>query len=173
MSDQPKRRDNGQWGSQWSLEKKEEACYLYNIQWGSYTKVHQLTGVPVATLRNWSKTQWWADMTKEIRTRHNNRMDGKFTHRIDKLADEILDRLENGDEHVTPKGTVVRKKVSLRDCSDALQKLMQQRYLMRGEPTSRTEKREVQILEDKIAEYAKARKEEQAAKAEDKENVVH
>lgn len=162
------RRDNGQWGDKWSLEKKEEACYLYNTQWGSFKKVSTLTGVPAVTIRAWAKTQWWAELTKEIRARHNNRMDGKFTYAIDKLVGDIMDRLEHGDEHVTPKGNIVRKKVSLRDCSDALQKLMQQRYLMRGEPTSRTEKREVQVLEDKIAEYAAARKEEQAKKAEEK-----
>lgn len=157
--------------STYTIEQKEEAAWVCAVMLGSIKATAKHCEIPEQTVRNWSKTQWWKQAINEARSRHQSYLDGKFTYLIDKASKEISDRLEHGDEVVTAKGEVLRKKVTMRDAGDVLQKLMQQRHLMRGEPTARTERREVEVIEDKLAEFAKAKKEVQSQ--EENEETVH
>ena len=128
---------------------------------GSSIKASKHTGVPSQTIRGWTKTEWWGTMVAEVRKRHQDRLDGKYTGLIDTVTSEIQERLDKGDEVVHAKtGEMLRKKVSARDCGDLLNKIQTLRSLMRGEPTSRSEKvtvdKKLAEIQEKLHEAGKA-----------------
>ena len=100
-------------------------------------------------------------MVAEVRKRHQDRLDGKYTGLIDTVTSEIQERLDKGDEVIHAKtGEMLRKKVSARDCGDLLNKIQTLRSLMRGEPTSRSEKvtvdKKLAEIQEKLHEAGKA-----------------
>lgn len=107
---------------------------------GSVGKVAELTKIPEHTIRRWSKEQKFKDILREIREENNEKIDAKFTEIIEKAADLVLDRLENGDFHWDNKNSeLVRRPISAKDLSLVTAINMDKRQLIRGEPTSRTE----------------------------------
>lgn len=168
----PQHPTSGKFSNKYSDEDRLKACNAYFTMFGNAKKVSAYCQIPYQTIRSWTKTEWWAEMAGEVRQRHQDKMDGRFTGLITKLADEIEDRIENGDQVVHVKtGELIAKPISLRDGADALQKIMMQRALMRGEPTSRSATVKVEEQLDKIEErlVAKGKKD----KEELKNNAVH
>lgn len=118
------------------------ACAAYMV-FGNSRKASDFMGgrVKAGTLRKWvHDSTWWPEVTNAIRKAQGEHFDSKLTQIVDKSADVIMDRLENGDEVIDSKGNKNRKKVGARDAAIVLGQAFDKRALQRGDPTSRSEK---------------------------------
>lgn len=132
-------------------DKYIEAATLFACT-GSVPRVSELTNIPAGTISKWIKEQRFKDLLKEIRSENNEKIDAKFTEIIEKSADLILDRLENGDfRWDTRSGKTVRVPVGAKDLSLVTAINIDKRQLIRGEPTSRTEQISEPDRLDKLA----------------------
>jgi hypothetical protein len=108
---------------------------------GNSRRVSELTGVKEGTIRAWKTTQWWQEVQSRIRQEHADELDSKLTKLVDKAVDQINDRLDNGDYIYNVKADkLVRKPLGARDMATITATALDKRQLLRGEPTSRTEK---------------------------------
>lgn len=161
----------------WSEEKKYEVVLHYFVKGNNNSKAAaRATGVPADTIRGWTKTQWWAEMMREVRARHADRLDGKFTYLLDKLSAELVDRIDNGEEVLHQKtGEMLRKKMSARDVTFALDRIIERRALLRGDPTSRastvSSEKQLENLQKKLEEAGAKRRKEIAKQVEESDNV--
>jgi transposase-like protein len=119
----------------WTSSEKVHAAAMYVVM-GSYTKVSELTGVPLKTLENWRHEPWWYEVTSRVKKEKNDELDAKFTQVLDKSVDELEDRVKNGDWSLGKNGDVVRTPVRSRDLSTIVGVLFDRRQLVRGEATS-------------------------------------
>lgn len=119
--------------------KRIEALTVFAAT-GVISKVYELTKVPVATFKKWLTEPWALDLLEQIRNENDQALDAKFTSIINGAVDQIQDRIENGDFVVTRTGETVRKPIGARDLSTIATTNIEKRQLMRGKPTSRTEK---------------------------------
>lgn len=118
------------------------ACAAYMV-YGNSRKASSFMGnrVKAGTIRKWvHDATWWPEVTTAIRKAQGEHFDSKLTQVIDKSADVILERLENGDEVIDKNGVGIRKKVGARDAAIVLGQAFDKRALQRGDPTSRSEK---------------------------------
>lgn len=137
-------------------EKYLEAATLYAIT-GTLETIERLTGIPVSTLRKWTREERFKEIVREVRQENNEKIDAKFTQIIEKSCDLILDRLEHGD-HVwdTKRGELIRKPVGAKDLSLVTAINIDKRQLIRGEPTQRVEQvNEDTRLEKLAAQFSK------------------
>lgn len=119
-------------------KKKLEAVGLYAAL-GQVKKVAEIAKVPVHTIQNWRKQQWFQDCLREIREENNEKLDAKFTEIIEEALEQVTDRVRNGDFTQNAKGEVVRRPISAKDLSLVVAINYDKRALGRGDPTSRTE----------------------------------
>ena len=80
----------------WSQQKKDEALAVYTAT-KSPTLTAQQINVPVATIINWRRQDWWKERLAEIQSQDYEKLDGKLSNVIDKALDAVMDRLENGE----------------------------------------------------------------------------
>lgn len=119
-------------------EKKIEAATVYAAT-GSLQRASELTGVPIHTLRSWRSSEDFQALLKEVWTENNEKIDSKFTEIIEKSLDQIIDRLDSGDFHVSRNGELVRKPISAKELSLVQAINVDKRQLLRGLPTSRSD----------------------------------
>lgn len=134
-------------------EETRHKAVLYWFAYRSWGRVSRKLGVPVSTLRAWSRMQWWQDSIAEIREKYQKKLDSQYTHILDKVAESILDRLRNGEERVTASGKVVRVGVGARDLATLLRDVQSNRALIRGEPTQRRETVNTEKTLDKVQDF--------------------
>jgi len=164
--------------TKYDYDKKLQVCNAFVVFGMSSIKAGKYCQVPHQTIRSWTKTDWWRQMVQEVRARHQDRLDGKFTAMIDRAHEEIWERLANGDEQVLAKtGEIVRRKVSARDVADILNKVMMLRSLMRGEPTSRTATStmdtKLQGMQKKLEAFQEEKRQIEKEVERDDEHVTH
>ena len=124
----------------WTDKKKIEVVTSY-LALGKAPMVEAVTGVPSQTIRIWKMQTWWKDLCREIQTSEDQELDGKLTKIIDKTLDVINDRLTNGEFILDSRsGTVKRVPVKLRDTHRVTSDLLDKRNVLRGKPTSITER---------------------------------
>ena len=126
----------------WPESKRIEAVTAW-LSSGSLPIAASITKVPLNTLKDWRKTEWWKDIEHQIKDEDNQELDSKFTKIIRKTLDVIDDRLDNGNFQFDPKtGRVLRIPVNIRDTHRVMSDLVNQRRLIRHEPTHITETKE-------------------------------
>lgn len=152
MAKQKKIAGPGWWGE----KKKIEVVTTY-LAMGNAPMTEGVTGVPRGTIRQWKLQPWWKEMVEDIRNEEDAGLDVKLSKVIDKSLDAVLDRVENGDFIFDSKtGKFARKPVHMRDALNAVTQTYDKRNLLRGKPTSRVEKHNVQDnLANLAAEFAK------------------
>ncbi len=136
-----------------------EAANYYAVL-GSARKVAQRVGVPVRTVTYWTSTDWWGEMLAEVRRRHQDKLDGRFSGIISAMTNELEDRVLRGDVVVNPKtGEEHRKKMIGRDLCQALALLIDRRAIMRGDPNRITRstnvEKEMAKIQKKLEDRAK------------------
>ncbi len=156
----------------YTYDEKLNVCNYYVVEGGNSIKAAKRTGIPAQTIRGWTQTDWWNEMVGEIRRRHQDRLDGKFTWIIDKLHTALLDRVDNGDEIFdTKRGVMVKRAMSGKDITMSLDKIIEKRALLRGDPTSRTSsaspEKQLEQLQKKLEQRTKAMRK----KVKESENV--
>ena len=137
----------------WPEEKKVEVAALYAAGVVSSKDLARLTGIPDSRIREWRLSEWWPEMLEKIHASIDSDIVSKYTGLVDKALDVIQDRLINGD-HVYDKrtGEIHRKAVSMRDANTVAATVVDKRQLLRGKPTSRSEKVSVDARLSKLAE---------------------
>jgi hypothetical protein len=121
-------------------EQKLSAVMAYVVT-GCSIKAGEMTGIPNATIRYWkSQAPWWPETIAKLRKQKQDELDGRFTGVIHKAIGEVEDRLDNGDQVVDKNGNLVRRKMSGKETATTLAILFDKRQMLRGDPTSRTEK---------------------------------
>ena len=117
------------------------------------------TPIPASTIRKWKNTtSWWKPVLHEVRKAKQEELDAKLTSIIMEGADKLEDRVRNGNIKLNPKtGELNRIPMTSGELSkDAVGIPYDKRALMRGDPTSRTEKIDPKImLEDLAKQFVK------------------
>ena len=98
---------------------------------GSMRRTAEATGIPVRTLYDWQKTDWWETLVAQVRTEIEWEIDATLSKMIQLALAATMDRLENGDYVVTAKGEIVRKPVSARDVMAILAMAIDKRQVLR------------------------------------------
>jgi hypothetical protein len=119
-------------------EKKIEAATVYAVT-GSLQRAAELSGVPIHTLRSWRSQDDFQKLLQEVWQENNEKIDAKFTAIIEKSLEAIIDRLDNGDFKVTPRGDIKRVPISAKELSLVQAINVDKRQLLRGLPTSRSD----------------------------------
>lgn len=136
----------------WSDKKKIEVVTSY-LALGKAPMVEAVTGVPSQTIRIWKMQQWWKDLTKEIQMSEDQELDGKLSKVIDRSIDVINDRLASGDFILDSRtGTIKRVPVKMRDAHRVTTDLLDKRNVLRGKPTSITERISTEDVLKKLAQ---------------------
>ncbi len=136
----------------WSEAKKVEVVTTY-LALGKAPMVEAVTGVPRQTIRIWKMQQWWKDLEREIRNEEDGELDAKLSRIIDKSLDAVSERLDNGEFILDSRsGHIKRVPVKMRDAQRVSSELLDKRNLIRGKPTSITEKVSVEDVVRKLAE---------------------
>ena len=140
----------------WPEEKKIEVASLYAAGVVSSRDLARLTGVPDTAIRTWRTHDWWTELLERIHTTTDSDTVSKFTKIVDQSLEVIQDRLINGDHVLNSRtGEIHRKPVSMRDATVVAATVVDKRQLLRGKPTSRTEKISVDARLLKLAEEFK------------------
>jgi len=117
------------------------------------------TPIPASTIRKWKNTtSWWKPVLHEVRKAKQDQLDAKLTSIIMEGADKLEDRVRNGNIKLNPKtGELNRIPMTSGELAkDAVGIPYDKRALMRGDPTSRTEKIDPKImLEDLAKQFVK------------------
>ena len=127
--------------NKYTIDQRVQAVCYYAVL-GNSLKVERLLGIPASTIRHWRGMDWWPIVISEVRKAKDQELDAMLTDVMHKATEQLLDRVENGDEVVTKDGDIVRKKLGAKDLAVAgLAVPYDKRALMRGDPTSRVEKK--------------------------------
>lgn len=119
----------------WSQKKKQEACVLSNSGMTNLDVATQIN-IPVDTLKTWKQQEWWKELTKELRSDDNDKLDAKLVKIRDTALDSIMDRLENGEMiYDQTTGKLKRAPVKIRDATVAFNNISDKLQLLRKEPT--------------------------------------
>ena len=112
------------------------------------------TPIPASTIRKWKNTtSWWKPVLHEVRKAKQDQLDAKLTSIIMEGADKLEDRVRNGNIKLNPKtGELNRIPMTSGELAkDAVGIPYDKRALMRGDPTSRTEKIDPKLMLEDLA----------------------
>lgn len=139
----------------YSEAKKIQTVTTY-LALGNAPLTEAVTGVPRGTIRKWKQMPWWKDLENEIRNEEDSEMDTKLSKIIKKSLDAVEDRLDNGEMILDSKtGKVLRIPVKLRDVHKVGVELIDKRNVIRGKPTSITQKVTMEDMMSKLADEFK------------------
>ena len=117
------------------------------------------TKIPASTIRKWKNTtSWWKPVLHEVRKAKQEELDAKLTSIIMEGADKLEDRVRNGNIKLNPRtGELNRIPMTSGELAkDAVGIPYDKRALMRGDPTSRTERVDPKLmLEDLAKQFVK------------------
>ena len=140
--------------ARYTVEEKLAAVLAY-VMTGSVRGVVRLTGFKQQTISSWkNESSWWGDAYASIKKEKQDEIDGGLTTIIHAASGEMLDRIMNGDEIIDKFGETRRKKMTGKELAWVMGISYDKRALLRGDPTSRTEKVDYnKQLEDLRAEF--------------------
>lgn len=88
-------------------------------------------GIPSRTIQDWTVQEWWEPLVAEARALKQSELDASLTTIIHKCAQRLTERLDS-EEGIS--------KAGIQQIATTLAISMDKRALMRGDPTSRTER---------------------------------
>ena len=146
-------------------QTKIDACTMYCV-YGDVDEVSRLTKVPVKYIRQWKEDPWWSEIQKKVFVEQNEKLGSRISTVLDKSLGEIEERLTNGDYlWDVRKSKLVRKPIDTKVLSNLFNNLVNRRQLIRGEPTSITNKIGVddrlKFLAEQFEKFASAKEVEQ------------
>ena len=131
---------------------------------GNQRLVSKLTGVEYATISTWKKTDWWQEMSDQLRLEQATKLDTSLSSVVEKSLEVVADRLENGEHVLNNKtGALIRKPVSMRDSARVASDLLARQSILRKVDNAAPEQKESMkdILGTLAREFAKYAKKEQ------------
>ena len=151
-------------GGMWKESKRIEVVTTY-LSTGNYAETSRLCGVPLPTLEQWKKADWWKDIEKSIRASEETQLDAKLTKIIDRTLEKLVDSIENG-EHIYDQrtGKIKRMPAKMRDLNNAFNTILDKRQLIRKQPTKIIEQTstatQLQQLADSFAKFVQKKVDE-------------
>ena len=143
--------------SPYSPEQKVAAAQAYLIT-GTSVKAQMYCGIKADIIRDWkSKSTWWPDLFQTIKKSKNDELEATFTRIMDSALTEVADRLEGGDSKIQKDGSIVKVPIGGKDVAIILSIMYDKRALLRGDVTSRVEKKDgnaMLLLQKKFEEIA-------------------
>ena len=144
----------------YTAEEKLQAVTAY-VMTGSIRGAVRLTGLKQQLISDWkNNSSWWPDAYALTKKKKQEEADGVMTTIIHAAANETLDRILNGDEVLDKNGNIVRRKMGGKELATTMAITYDKRALLRGDPTSRTEKTDtsslMQQLKDNFEKMATA-----------------
>ena len=126
--------------AKYTAEEKLSAVLAY-VMTGSVRGVVRLTGFKQQVVSDWkNNSSWWPDAYRAIKKEKQEEVDGALTAIVHAASSGIMDRIVNGDEIIDKNGDVVRRRMSGKELAWVMGITYDKRALLRGDPTSRTEK---------------------------------
>lgn len=98
----------------YSEQEKFKAVATY-IGLGNLSATATELGFPYETLRTWKKQEWWKEYERAIKNEENAALSAKYRKIVKRVQEQLIDRLENGDEIVLKNGERIRVKVRAKD----------------------------------------------------------
>jgi hypothetical protein len=83
-------------GSKYTNEQRIKAVANYMIL-GTLSKASEACGIPLTTLYDWKKTEWWEPLAVEARNEKEDEHHAAFSRIIDKATKGAEDALEHGE----------------------------------------------------------------------------
>jgi hypothetical protein len=83
-------------GSKYGNEDRINAVVSYLIN-GTYTKAEKATGIPASTIRTWAKSEWWQQLSVEVRALKEEEFRAGFSRLIDAGIARTEDALLEGE----------------------------------------------------------------------------
>ena len=137
-------------------DKKVEVVALYVSGVTRVVDLERLTHVPASTIQAWRNQDWWLELTEKMHTSIDQDLVSLQTEIVETALEEIQNRLLEGDPVVNKRtGIISYKPVSIRDATIVANTMTDKRQLLRGKPTSRSEKLTVDDRLSKLAEEFK------------------
>lgn len=138
--------------------QKIEAVQMY-LMIGSMPPVAAALKIDLNTLNKWRYTEWWRELTAQIKQEGRVQLNGRLQKIVSKSLDVIEDRLENGDFQYDPKtGEMVRKPINARDAlrigSDFIDKSVKLDSVTREEQNEQAVEDRLKTLADAFASFA-------------------
>ena len=158
-------------------QTKIDACTMYCV-YGDVDEVSKLTKVPVKYIRQWKEEPWWSEIQKKVFVEQNEKLGSRISSVLDKSLGEIEERLTNGDYlWDVRKSKLVRKPIDTKVLSNLFNNLVNRRQLIRGEPTSITNKVGVddrlKFLAEQFEKFASAKEVEQITTQEKEDGNIN
>lgn len=139
----------------WDDKKKLEAVTTY-LATGTLAMTGAIINVPIETLRNWKRTDWWKQYIEDLQYEDNLQLDSKLEKIMNKSLDAVIDRIENGDVMYDPRtGKQVRIPAKLRDVQKVTNDIIDKRQLLRKVSKPQEQKTE-QVTADHLIQLAQA-----------------
>jgi transposase-like protein len=147
------------WTKLYTDQEKLEAVKLYLIT-GNNSATAAALGMNRDTLMGWRQTQWWKDLTKEVKEQTNIALSAKLRKIADKALEQVQDRLENGEFiYDQKKGELIRKPVSIAEArkatTDCLDKAMKIETVQEGVATDQAITNRLEMLATAFQQFAK------------------
>ena len=128
------------------------------VETETYSGASRASGIPAQTIRSWRYRlpTWWGETVDRLREINKGQREAKLIRIMNQCSDEILERLEKGDEKVNSKGEKYRVKVSARDTAVILGICTEKYSLSLGLPTKISSQAKVDSTVDRLQELKDA-----------------
>jgi len=144
--------------SPYSPEQKIAAAQAYLIT-GTSVQAQKYCGVKADIIRDWkSKSNWWHTLFETVKKQKNDELEASFTRIMDSSLLQLSDRLDDGDYKVQKDGSILRVPMGGKEIAVILAIMYDKRALLRGDVTSRVEKKEsnaMVLLQNKFEDIAR------------------
>jgi len=142
----------------YSPEQKVSAAQAYLIT-GTSVKAQKYCGVKADIIRHWkTRSDWWPDLFTTLKKQKNDELEASFTAIMESAVDQVADRLDNGDSKVQKDGSILKVPMGGKEIAIVLSIMYDKRALLRGDVTSRVEKKDsnaMALLQSKFEDIAK------------------
>lgn len=155
-------------------QQKMQAAMAY-VTTGSVTSAaRHCPQVGMKTISHWkNKAAWWPEAVQHCRKMKSEELDGLLTNIIHSCNDAILDRLTNGDIHVSTKdGSVYRAPISVSKLATVMGIAWDKRNMQRGEYSHKSGESTTAQLEMLKAKFEEFSKEQQAKRTHESDGVM-
>ena len=140
----------------WTYDTKLTVCELI-LSTQNHRMVAEITEVPLETIRDWKKQEWWPSIVEEVQKIRRAELNSRLSKIVDSALSKIEDRLEHGDYVLNNKtGEIMRKPVSLKDANAVAKDILGQQISMnRVEAEVKVETDAKELLKNLANEFAK------------------
>ena len=83
-------------GSKYGIQERIQVAVAFLIH-GNVSRTSEATGIPKTTIRDWRNTEWWVQLSEEVRAEKEHEFQAGFSRIVESAIGQVEDRLQNGD----------------------------------------------------------------------------